>query len=340
MTDMPRSYEGDTDFMKIRDFLIETFSLYKGPFNWPIDRWNFVRYFGLPYHTFYNTSYMGIPAHPRRSHRDELPVWEKTIGIWEDTDGDIIGVVLTENQEPGEAWIQIHPEHTYLYEEMVTYCEERLADRVEDIGYVKLFVHDNSELERIVRGRGYRKVGGTQTHKQFIINDIIEPELPDGFVIRSVADEDDVEKRRLLRAFSFGPYYSPSDWPPASIFLEMQKAPDYRKDLDLFIVAPNGDYVAFCTIWIDEKNRYGNFEPVGTHEDYRNLGLGRALLMEGFRRMAQYGIKRSFMESDNEFYRKVGFIEEIPYSYTPWIKYFGEVKFSWKKDEIDQTVPV
>ena len=57
------------------------------------------------------------------------------------------------------------------------------------------------------------------------------------------------------------------------------------QDLDLFIVAPNGDYASFCTIWINEKNKYGNFEPVGTHAEYQGMGFGRALLMEGFRRM-------------------------------------------------------
>lgn len=141
-------------------------------------------------------------------------------------------------------------------------------------------------------------------------------------MIKSVLDEDDVEKRRTAKAIAFGGHYNPSYWPPASAYKKMQQAPDYRKDLDLFIVAPNGDYASFCTIWIDVKNKYGNFEPVGTHIEYQGMGLGRALLMEGFKRMMQYGATRSFMDSNNEFYRKVGFRETL-YSYYPWIKYFA-----------------
>lgn len=91
----------------------------------------------------------------------------------------------------------------------------------------------------------------------------------------------------MAKSIAFNGAYAPSDWAPASAFREMQRAPDYRQDLDLFIVAPNGDYVSFCTIWIDERNKYGKFEPVGTHAEYQGMGLGRALLMEGFRRMAQ-----------------------------------------------------
>ena len=55
-------------------------------------------------------------------------------------------------------------------------------------------------------------------------------------------------------------------------------------------------------------------------EGRQGMGLGRALLMEGFRRMAERGVTRSFMGSGNEFYRKVGF-KDTPYAYSPWIKY-------------------
>jgi GNAT superfamily N-acetyltransferase len=316
-----RAYDPNRDFERIRDFLVDTFALHRGPFNWLIDRWNFCRYFVLPYHAFYNVQYFGVPTHTAASHRDELPLWEETIGIWEDGHGNIVGVVNSENEEPGEAWVQIHPDYTFLYDEMVTYIEEHLADRVGSVGYVKLYVNRDSALEQVARARGYRNLGWETTVLEYVIEDTPAPSLPEGFSIRSVYDQDDVEKRRLVRALAFGPNYCPSHWPPASVFEEMQRAPDYRQDLDLFVVAPNGDYASFCTIWLDEKNRYGKFEPVGTHAEYQGRGLGRALLMEGFRRMAQVGATRSFMDSGNEFYRKVGF-RETSRSYGPWIKYF------------------
>jgi predicted N-acetyltransferase YhbS len=318
-----RTYDPSQDFMRIRAFLIDTFALYQRPYNWLIDRWNFCRYFVVPIHTYYNVRYFGVPTHTHPPVRDELPDWESTIGIWENRAGDIVGVVNSENEEPGEAWVQIHPDCAFLYDEMVTYIEAHLADRVGDIGYVKVYVNEDSELREVVHARGYRKLErfGT-THLEYAIADQPPSQLPEGFVIRSVLDEDDVERRRMAKAIAFGAHYCPSDWPPASAFEEMQQAPDYRKDLDLFIVAPNGDYAAFCTAWIDEQNRYGNFEPVGTHVEYQRMGLGRALLMEGFRRMAQYGATRSYMDSGNEFYRRVGF-KQTPHSYCPWIKHFA-----------------
>ena len=316
-----KTYAPDQDFMRIRDFLIDTFSLYQRPFNWLIERWNFCRYFVIPVHSYYNISYFGVPTHTGRTFRDELPGWEKTVGMWENEDGHIDGVVNSENEEPGEAWIQIHPDYTFLYDEMVTYIEEHLADKVGTTKYVKLNINKGVELEKIARERGYKKLDHSIPHLEYRINDIVEPQIPTGFTIKSVSEEDDIEKRRKSKSIAFGAHYAPSHWPPASAYKELEKAPDYRKDLDLFIVAPNGDYASFCTVWIDVKNGYGNFEPVGTHAEYRGMGLARALLMEGFKRMKAYGATRSFMDSNIEFYRKVGF-KETPYSYYSWIKYF------------------
>jgi len=321
MKTIRKAYKPDTDFMRIRDFLIDTFTLYQKPFNWLIGRWNFCRYCVIPHHSYYNVRSFAVPTRPQHHYRDELPLWEKTIGIWENENGNIVGAVNAENEEPGEVWFQIHPDYTCLYDEMVTYAEEHLADRVDNLGYVKLYINDGCQLEGIARARGYRKLKYCMHHLEYTINALPAPQLPEGFVIKSVLEEDDVDKRRIAKSIAFGGRYAPSLWAPAPAFREIQQAPDYRKDLDLFIVAPNGEYASFCTIWIDEKNKYGNFEPVGTHAEYQHMGLGRALLMEGFRRMAQYGVTRSFMDSQNRFYRKVGF-RETPYSYSTWIKYF------------------
>ncbi len=159
MTATLRPYDPARDFVRIRHFLVETFALYDRPFNWTIDHWNFCRYFAVPVHTYYNVRAFGVPSRPRHGERDELPLWEKGIGVWENERGSIVGAVVTENEEPGEAWPQVHPAHTYLYDEMVTFAERNLADRVGDVAYVKLYVVEGTELERIADARGYRKIG-------------------------------------------------------------------------------------------------------------------------------------------------------------------------------------
>ena len=105
-----RHYDPDADFMRIRDFLVDTFALYGRPFNWLIDRWNFCRYVVIPHHLYYNVSYFGVPTRPIHLFRDELPLWERSIGVWDNGAGDIVGVAHSENEEAGEAWFKIHPE--------------------------------------------------------------------------------------------------------------------------------------------------------------------------------------------------------------------------------------
>ena len=320
MTTRPIAYDESRDYMRIRQFLIDTYAMYGRPMNWLIERWNFCRYHVLPLHTHYNVRYFGVPTRPHRSHRDELSVWEATIGVWENEGGEIVGVVHTENEEAGEAWFQIHPEYTHLADELVDFAEDHLADRVDDVAFLKVYAFEGTELERVVRSNGYKRLRHGSTYCVCETATAPEALLPDGYVIKSVAEEDDVDKRRIAKSIAFGGGYAPSDWDPAAAFREMQRAPDYRPELDLFVVAPNGDYASLCTIWLDEANRYGNFEPVGTHDEYQGRGLGRALLHEGLRRMAARGIDRSYMDSGNPFYEKVGF-HKTPYTRYPWIKY-------------------
>lgn len=317
-----RRYVPERDYMRIRELIIETFPLHGGPFNWLIDRWNFCRFHVLPLHRYYSTSYFSIPTRPHIDHRDDLPLWQNSIGIWENAEGRIVAVAHSENEEPGEAWIQIHPACKYLYPEIVDYIEENLADRANGLGFVKLYVNDGDELEKIAKSRGYVRQERCIPHLVYEIGDsMATPSFPEGFRVLSVAEEDDPVKRSRAKAMAFSGYCPPSSWPPADAFREMQMAPDYRKELDLFVVAPDGEYASFCTIWLDLKNGYGNFEPVGTHISYRKLGLATELLKEGFRRMKSFGIDRSFMNSTVGFYRRFGFKETSRYC-RPWIKYF------------------
>lgn len=200
-----RSYSAEVDYMRIRRFLIDTFALYRRPYNWTLTRWNFLRYAVLPMHSYYNVQYFGVPTGTVEPVRDEQKVWERTISIWETSGGEIAGVVHTENEEPGEAWFQLRPSHGDLCEEMVVYAEDHLTNWVDDLGYIKLYADDDSPLVDVAQARGYRRLDHAgAVHKVYELDDLPEPELPDGYLVKSVAEEDDVEKMRALRTLAFG----------------------------------------------------------------------------------------------------------------------------------------
>ena len=60
---------------------------------------------------------------------------------------------------------------------------------------------------------------------------------------------------------------------------------------------------AFCVCWFDGKD--GQIEPLGVGEAYRGLGLGKALLTEGFRRLRALGAEKIHVETDD--YRDAAF---------------------------------
>lgn len=83
----------------------------------------------------------------------------------------------------------------------------------------------------------------------------------------------------------------------------------------LVAVAPDGCLAAFCVGWLDkdaEEKPSGQIEPLGVHDDFRRLGLGRAILSEGLRRLYLCGADRVYVETDKhgnaalELYEAVG----------------------------------
>ena len=92
--------------------------------------------------------------------------------------------------------------------------------------------------------------------------------------------------------------------------------PEYRSDLDLVAVVPDGRLAAFCVCWLgkdSEGSLGGQIEPVGVLEDYRKLGLGLAILSEGLQRLHHCGADRVYVETDKhrnaalELYGATGF---------------------------------
>jgi predicted N-acetyltransferase YhbS len=94
-------------------------------------------------------------------------------------------------------------------------------------------------------------------------------------------------------------------------YFNIQRDPLYRRDLDLVVVAPNGEMASFTTIWWDEVTKTGAFEPVGTAPEHQRKGLARALMTEGLNRLKQLGAAMAYVSSygmaAHATYESVGF---------------------------------
>ncbi|MBC7220590.1 GNAT family N-acetyltransferase [Candidatus Bipolaricaulota bacterium] len=321
MTTRWRAYDPERDFGRVREFLVRTYLAFGTPsVNWGIERWNYARYFVAPMLGAAGTE-PGVPPGALRAIR----MWEEMIGLWEDERGRIVGVANIEHPDPehrgfGEIFLQRHPEHPELLDEMLAYAEDRFRDPRKN--RVFIFVHEtDAALRDAVARRGYaEKPDVAASHLEIRLDDLPAPVLPPGFAVRTMAEEDDIDRRRELLGRAFN-HPDPADWPSAFAYRELQRAPDYRREHDLVVVAPDGSYTACCIIWHDAENRIGHLEPVGTHPDFRRRGLARAVVLHGLRTLAALGATRVPMESDAPLYEAIGF-RKVGVS-RPWVKAFG-----------------
>jgi len=298
MTTKFRKYDVSYDFEAVRRFLIEHYQPDNRDGNFPLPAWEYLH--GHPY-------------------LDENSL--DKIGVWEDS-GSIVGVVHYEHKL-GEAFFEIHPDYTHLKPEMLEHAEKYLWSRTDDgRRYIKAFVNDfDKDFEALVKSRGYKKDEKlARIMSQLKITYPFRPiALPDGFNLMSLAEDNDLAKidRVLWRGFDHG------DEPP-EIEIEkrekQQSMPGYRKDLNIVVVAPDGNFVAYAGTWFVAENEYAYVEPVCTDPLYRRRGFGSTAVLEGVRRCGELGATVAYVGSNRPFYQSMGF--KKLFACNCWIKYF------------------
>ncbi len=295
-----RKYDHANDFKPVGDFLVENYQPDIRDGNFPLPAWEYIH--GHPY-------------------LDEKSL--DKIGVWEDS-GRIVGVIHYEHKL-GEAFFEIHPRYTHLKREMLEYAEKNLYGKTEDgRRYLKVFINGfDKEFEALVKSRGYEKDDkSARPMSQLKITQPFRPDtpLPDGFKLKSLAEDNDLARldRLIWRGFDHG------DEPP-EIEIEKRKKqqsmPSYRKDLNIIIVTSEGNYVAYAGNWFEATNKYAYVEPVCTDPDYRLRGLGKAAVLEGIRRCGELGAQVAYVGSEQPFYQAMGFRKL--FTCNCWIKHFN-----------------
>ena len=221
----------------------------------------------------------------RFQHAGREGEWQ--IRIWE------------ENGEPvARGWIrrpdrlthEIHPRHRggALHDELLDWFEANVAGdelRASSI---------STDAERIafLQSRGYEidSHGKALAYHVCELATISEPVVPAGYRLRTL-ERGDLEARVELHRVV---------WAPSRVtvesFTKLQTVWPYRADLDC-VVEADGSLVAYTLAWLDDANRVGELEPVGTHPDHRRRGLASAVCRFALHRLKQEGAERGIVYS-------------------------------------------
>ncbi|MGW5123375.1 GNAT family N-acetyltransferase [Streptomyces sp. NPDC004069] len=182
---------------------------------------------------------------------------------------------------------QVRPDHAGLVDEVIDWYDATAAD-VERT--VLPCAADEFALKRWA-AHGYGPdpaalgdAGSWTQLNERDLTDVEQPVLPDGFRFRTA---DEAGPKAAVQAHLDA--WAPSTY-TAESYEGVRQTEAYRGDLHLLVEAPDGTMASSTIMWLDEANRTAEFEPVGTHPDFRRRGLARAMLLHGMRLARAAGV--------------------------------------------------
>jgi GNAT superfamily N-acetyltransferase len=301
-----RKYQTENDYWRIRRFLRDVYLCNdRREFSWPLYRWDYWRW-----HINENIFRFELGA---------------AIFLWETAEGQIAAMLNPDH--PGETFLQVHPafRSPELEVEMMSTAEMQFAV-TRPGGRQRLLVWSpagDAVRRNILARRGYTRQDDLEYQRRRDLSlPIPKVPLPAGYTVRPLGDVDEHPARSWLSWKAFHPAEPDERYEGWEWYRNVQRAPLYRRDLDLVAVAPDGELAAFCTLWFDDISRMAAFEPVGAHPDHQRRGLGKAVMAEGLRRAGQLGATlatvNSYSEEAGGLYASMGFTS---YDLSePWVK--------------------
>jgi len=214
------------------------------------------------------------------------------------------------------AWAWLRVPDSLLFSCVLPDVRTELLDEVMEWADARVVeVQSTDEISRsIMERRGYGLDAEQRVlavhHRELVDEPPVEP--PPGYRLRTVRP-DDLSVRVELHQVVWAPSRVTED-----SYRDVQAAWPYRSELDCVVEAPDGRLAAYCLAWLDEDNRAGELEPVGTHPDFRRLGLGSAVCRFALRRLEEEGATQAMVyavadDPENPgpkaLYESIGFVE-------------------------------
>lgn len=222
--------------------------------------------------------HIGDLAWQRNEHVGREPEWPTA--LWE-ADGEVVAWGWAEL--PGTLALQVDPARPELAGAVLDWFSGVATAPELTVTVLDAEIQLVGALER----HGYTRQENPAVvycHLSHPLADLPEPVLPQGYRARPVGGDADVAGRVAVHRAA---------WHPSRVtetsYRNVMSAWPYRSDLDWVIEAPDGRFLAYCLIWLDEQNGVGELEPVGTDPEFRRSGLARAVCLAAMHALRQAG---------------------------------------------------
>jgi len=243
---------------------------------------------------------MTTHAHMNLSGLDRIAVWEAS---------NEIVALLTSDSFNGDSWSSFCVKEGYghIKEQMLTYF---IANFPHDGTHTAAISDADTELHDAAFRVGL--VPSEEDGEKYAIFpirlELLSYNLPENYTVTNLSETYDLDK---LKTFFLKTYEDLNDdfhasLTPAEYEREL-KGPYSNLDIKIVVLAPNGEYAAYCGMWYDPNAKFAQIEPVGVNADYRKLGLGKAVVLEGIKRCAILGAKEAQVDTNLQFYYNIGF---------------------------------
>lgn len=219
-----------------------------------------------------------------RGAPQDMRLWETSEGI----------VAVAWRIEDYDIWFEALPEHDDLIHDALVWMETRAGGSG---GRVRCLEGDTRRI-RLLEARGYRQVAPAGVRfRMGLADEIAAPVLPPRMMLRDCAGVDPEARAAAHRdawnhLAHIGIPGARSGF-SADTYRRLISLPGYDPSLDILVEAEDGGLAASSLCWADPASGMGTFEPVGTHVDFRGLGLARAATVEGLRRLQARGLQHA-----------------------------------------------
>ena len=233
----------------------------------------------------------------------------KYMGLWFDDD-HLIGAALIDMYF-GEAFVGVLENYRHVYHEILNFAFENLKDE-EGLGVA--FHDDNKEEIQEAIKQGFIKAEAEETDCVIELSKEFSISLPEGFSVETFDAEKNSQEIEWLfwQGFDHG-----ND---RKVFLKQYKEstgtrPHFNPYLCIVIKNKQGELVASASTWYDPRTDYAYVEPVCVIPECRKMGLGKAAVYTAINHARELGAKTAIVNSDQEFYKRLGFTKRNHYSF-------------------------